>query len=57
MEQEAKAYNRHLTDDYLNDLPIEELRCFIPRFSHEYYDKLIRNIEHKKAKEDEIKKI
>lgn len=44
MKIEAHGYNKHLTDDYLNALAIDELRCFIHPLSREYYDKRIREI-------------
>jgi hypothetical protein len=57
MKTEAHGYNKYLTDKYLNNLTIEELRCFVHPLSKEYYDKILREIERQNTKQNETKKI
>ena len=53
MRVEAKGYNKYLTQEYLDKLPIEQLIHFTNPCSREYYDKQIRQINRENKNKEE----
>ena len=47
---ESKAYNRYLTNEYLDKLPMDELMTLVHPLSREYYNRKIREIERENKK-------